>query len=166
MCDEKDIELLTQMPEYVQDQIYYKFLHMKFLKDFEKYFSFEKYFTRLKYNFYSWKDQMYRDFMTQILRSLEPRREESNTFLYYELDDFSEVLFFDKGQVDIGFEINKKKRYVLRRWNNIIIADQGCTFNQNSEFIYRVYEECEGYSIRRNCWREILESDEYPELAQ
>ena len=46
--------------------------------------------------------------MTQILSSLEPRRENGDTIIYYELDDFVEVLFFIKGEVDIGFEINKR----------------------------------------------------------
>jgi hypothetical protein len=65
--------------------------------NFEKYFTFEKTYSRIRFNFFSWEDSMYRDFMTEILRSLEPRKEESNTILYYELDDFVEVLFFNKG---------------------------------------------------------------------
>lgn len=103
--------------------------------------------------------------MTQILSSLEPRRQNGDTIIYYELDDLVEVLFFNKGEVDIGFEINKRQKYVLRRSGNIIIADLGCTFNQNSEFIYRADTDCHGYSIRKNKWHNIINSDEYPELA-
>ena len=57
---------------------------------------------------------MYMDFMKEILRSLEPRKEEAKTILYNELDEFVEVLFLYKGQVDIGFEINRKKTFVIR----------------------------------------------------
>ena len=53
--------------------------------------------------------------MTDVLRNLEPRAEPKDTILFYELDDFTEILFFNKGQCDIGFEINRKKHYVLRQ---------------------------------------------------
>ena len=67
--------------------------------------------------------------MKGLLKSLEPRKEIADTIIFHELDDFTEVLFFNKGQVDIGFEINRKKIYALRKTNTIIIGDQGCTFN-------------------------------------
>ena len=164
--EEEDVTILEQIPEEVQDEIYYKFLHQKFLRDFEKYFTFEKTFTGLRLNFFSWKDQMYRDFMTDILTSLEPRREENGTILYTELDDFVEVLFFNKGQVDIGFELNCKKNFVLRKEKGVIIGDLGCTFNMNSEFLYRAFTDCEGYSIRKNAWQDIMDESVFPELVK
>ena len=104
--------------------------------------------------------------MTSILMSLEPRKEENGSILYNELDEFFEVLFFNNGQVDIGFEINRKKIYVLRRSKGVIIGDQGCSFNMNSEFLYRAFTDCEGYSIRKNAWQGIMELDSYPELVR
>ena len=53
--------------------------------------------------------------MTQILSKLEPRQEEAEIILYNELDDFSEIYYFNRGQVDVGFEINRKKYFVLRQ---------------------------------------------------
>jgi len=67
--------------------------------------------------------------MNDFLKSLEPRREFQNVILYNELDEFHEILFFTKGQVDIGFEINRKKYFTLRRTKNFIMGDLGCTFN-------------------------------------
>jgi hypothetical protein len=47
--------------------------------------------------------------------NLEPRFVEKNQILFHELDDFTEIIFFNKGAIDLGFEINKKRYYVLRK---------------------------------------------------
>lgn len=101
--------------------------------------------------------------MTDILRNLEPRAEPKDVILFYELDDFTEILFFNKGQCDIGFEINRKKHFVLRQRESIVIADHGCTFNHKSNFIYKTYTYCEGFSIRKEHWIHILKN--YEDLA-
>jgi len=67
--------------------------------------------------------------MITILTSLVPRIEGAGTILLNELDHITEVLFFCKGQVDIGFELNRKRIYKIRRIDNVIIGDQGCCFN-------------------------------------
>lgn len=79
---------------------------------------------------------------------MEPKEQ----ILFNELDDFTEVLFFNKGQVDVGFEINRRKHFVLRQKKAIIIGDHGCTFNNKSSFIYKTHTQCEGFSIRKNFW--------------
>ena len=98
--------------------------------------------------------------MNDILIELEPRIEERLVILYQELDDFTEILFLNKGSIDIGFEINKKACYVIRKSNGCIIADLGCTFNHKSNYIYRTHTECRGYSIRKQAWLRILNN--YP----
>ena len=163
LCKDEDLDILTQMPEHIQDQIYYKYLFISFINDFSRYFTFEKKFSKIKYNYYGWNDQVYRDFMVALLRALEPRKVMAGKILFNELDEFTEILYFNKGQVDIGFEINRKKFYALRRCYSIIIGDVGCTFNQDSEFIYRANSTCEGFSIRKFHWREII--DEFYEVS-
>ena len=113
----------------------------------------------IKYNFYSWEDQKYRDFITDMIMCLEPRMEYSNTVIILELEEFNEVLFFNKGSIDIGFEINRKKKFVMRKLNSIVIADHGCTFNHQSNFIYKTHSACEGYSIRKEKWNKLLSED-------
>ena len=54
--------------------------------------------------------------MVELLKNLDPRKELAETILINELDDFNEVMFFNVGTVDIGFEINKIKKYVLRKF--------------------------------------------------
>jgi len=85
--------------------------------------------TGLTHNYYSWADEDFRDFMRQILICLEPRHEEINTILFNELDEFTEILFINKGVVDIGFEINRKKVFCIRKNKLLVIGDHGCTFN-------------------------------------
>ena len=53
--------------------------------------------------------------MNTVIQHLEPRLEEKKTILFHELDDFTEIIFFNKGAVDLGFEINKKRYFVLRK---------------------------------------------------
>ena len=52
--------------------------------------------------------------MEALLYNLEPRREEKNVILHDELDEVNEAIFFEKGMVDVGFEINRKKNFVIR----------------------------------------------------
>lgn len=102
--------------------------------------------------------------MTELLTRLEPRKEKADTILFTELDDFTEILFFNKGQVDCGFEINRRKMYVLRKKKAIVIADHGCTFNHKSNFIYKTKTDCEGFAIRKNHWMNIL--DQSADIAE
>lgn len=63
----------------------------------------------------------------------------------------------------MGFEINRKKMYCLRKEKSIVIADHGCTFNHKSNFIYKTRTLCEGFSIRKLNWQPIL--NECPIIA-
>lgn len=69
----------------------------------------ENYFINITGNrsFYTWQDMPYRDFMMQVLRSLEPRFYKKKTILVDELDEQLEIIFIDKGETLIGYEINK-----------------------------------------------------------
>ena len=67
--------------------------------------------------------------MKEFLNMLEPRCIPRKTILYEELEEITEIFFFPKGQVDTGFDINRKRQFVLRNTKNIIVADHGCTFN-------------------------------------
>lgn len=37
--------------------------------------------------------------------------------MYNELDEVNEVIFFTKGDYDVGFEINRERNYVVRYKN-------------------------------------------------
>ena len=77
--------------------IYKDFLFTDFLETFKKTFDFPKLDNPNLNAFYSWQDFEYKEFMIDILQSLEPRCEEKNSILINELDEQNEVLFFNNG---------------------------------------------------------------------
>ena len=58
--------------------------------------------------------------------------------------------------MDIGFEINKIKKFVFRYNSNFVIGAYNCTFNQRSLFIYKCKTRCQGYYLRKNLWKDLL----------
>ena len=57
--------------------------------------------------------------MVQVLQNLECLHEDRFVVLYNELDEVNEVLFFETGTFEIGYEINRFTRYILRFKNNV-----------------------------------------------
>lgn len=78
--------------------------------------------------YFTWKDQVYQEFMRNILRSIEPKFDKKYTILVDELDDFDEVTFVQKGTIVIGYEINKLKTFCLKYKNCAIIGAYNVTF--------------------------------------
>lgn len=104
--------------------------------------------------------------MLQLLQNLEPRHEEPYTILFEELEEIREVIFIEKGECDIGYEINKKKKFVIRYSESTVIGGYNCTFNKRAIFIYRTKTLCEGYSVRKERWTELIDEDEFPNIAK
>lgn len=71
----------------------------------------------------------------------------------------------------MGFEINKKRYFVIRYKNdknlkaNIIGAFEA-TFNKRCNFVYRTATKCHGYFIRRSKWKSITDSDEHKIIGE
>ena len=113
--DDEGSSIYEQLPVDVQNTLYREFLYTNFLYQFRATFHIPKDPEENESNehlsevFYSWSDQPYREFMMEVLRNLEPRLEVMGTIIFEELDDINEVIFVQKGSVDIGFEVNKKK---------------------------------------------------------
>lgn len=63
---------------------------------------------------YNWEDELYQQFMIEILRSLKPRREEKGSIYLQKDEDINEILFILKGIVIVGFEFKNKQRYCIR----------------------------------------------------
>mgnify|MGYP006090323903 CR=1 FL=1 len=74
----------------------------------------------------------------------------------------NEVIFITNGTYEIGFEINKFKEYVIRFRDCNLIGAYGVTFDKRSHFVYKTYTACEGFFIRKQCWKDLLnEHDEF-----
>ena len=94
--------------------------------------------------------------MIEVLQNLEPRHEHRGTMIFEELDDIREIIFIAKGQIDIGFEVNKQKRFAIRYTDRTLIGAYNCTFNIRAIFCYRATSDCEGFSIRKARWAKII----------
>ena len=94
---------------------------------------------------------------------MEPRREFAGTILFEELEEVNEVIFISKGNVDIGYEINKQRKFILRQSNNIVVGAFNIINNVRTIFVWKCQSECTGYSIRKKAMIEIL--DEFPDIA-
>jgi hypothetical protein len=104
--------------------------------------------------------------MLILLQNLEPRQEFENNIIYEELDEVNEIIFFVKGTVDIGFEINHKKHYVLRLCKNIAVGAYNMSMGRRTKFIYLAKTYCSGYSIRRSNWIKIIQEDDFRNLTR
>ena len=84
---------------------------------------------------------------------LEPRFEQAGVTILNELEEVTEVVMFVDGKIDVGFEMNGKRHFVVRYINSSsddpmtksygkAIGDHGCTFNKASRFIYKTASYC------------------------
>jgi hypothetical protein len=112
-----------------------------------------------QYSFYSFNDQIYRDFMMSVLSKLEPIQVPKKTVIFNELDETQEIYFFMKGTYEIGYSINLENKFALKYQHNVI-GMYAVTFFKRSQFIYRTCKTCSGYFIRRFNWREILKDND------
>lgn len=104
--------------------------------------------------------------MLTLLKVLEPRQEDAYTMLFEELDEIREVIFIEKGECDVGYEINKKKKFVIRYSTATVIGGYNCTFDKRAIFCYRTKTNCEGYSVRKINWNDLISTDNYPNIAK
>ena len=102
--------------------------------------------------YYDWDDEVYRNFMLDIFQNMEPFFEHKHKYIHRELADVGEVFFLQKGLIDIGFELNKKDRPVLRVKKGAIIGGYNCTFNTKTMYVYKCASRVEGYIIRKHAW--------------
>lgn len=152
------------MPWHTQQEIFVGFVFKEFLNTYKNTFEFPNYDRYHQPARYSWHDYTYQKFMLKLLKILEPRQAFLREIIYEELDEVSEMLFFNRGNVDIGFEINHQKKFVLRLSNSIIIGAYNMSFSKRTKFIYMAKTYCSGYSIRRSYWLELMQEDDFKGL--
>lgn len=84
------------------------------------------------------------------------------TILFEELGEINEIIFFRDGILEVGYDINKIRKYVYRYESKYVIGAKvftyNCTFNERSLFVYRCKTNCKGYYIRKNVWKQLLDS--------
>jgi signal-transduction protein with cAMP-binding, CBS, and nucleotidyltransferase domain len=64
-----------------------------------------------QFPFLTFNDDKYSEFMTLIMQNLEVRLFKKGEMIYKELDECTEVLFVFSGRYNVGYELNKIRRY-------------------------------------------------------
>jgi hypothetical protein len=77
-------------------------------------------------------DQVYRDFMLDVLRNLEPIALQQNFVLYAELEETNMIYFFTKGGFKVGYNVNLETRFPLIYKYYRIVGAYGVTFFKRS----------------------------------
>jgi hypothetical protein len=95
---------------------------------------------------------------------LEPRRVNDQEIIYLELDDVSQIDFFLEGNIDLGYEMDKKKVFKLRFKKFNVIGSIYATFDRKALFICKAASICTGFMIRKGHWLRILQN--YPDISK
>jgi hypothetical protein len=146
------------LPPDVQTNIYAGFIYYDFLTAFEGTFYIEKpenEFSSQENSYYTWNDHIYQDLMLMILENLEPRFESKGSYLF-DNREVREVLFINKGKVDVGYMYNDKEKFVIRYEDATVFGAYNCSYNQSTDFIFFARSDCYGYSISKKNWHSIL----------
>ena len=101
--------------------------------------------------------------MMSLLETLEPRQEEAGTIIFDELEDLQEIIFHEKGLIDIGFIVDRNAHYVIRMYKGTIIGGYNCTESIKTSFRLICKSKIEGYMVRKETWMELL--DDFEEIA-
>jgi len=89
---------------------------------------------------------------------MEPIVFKRGQIIINELDSVEQIFFFMKGNIDIGYEINRIVKYKIRFRGSVIIGGFECSFNRRSQAMYKANTESNGYMIRKNNWKDIKEN--------
>lgn len=150
---------LDQLPQFVQNKLYKEYLYNDFLLCFRHNFKIPK----ENQVFYNWNDPIYRDFMIELLQHLEPHFEHKDAILYQELELIQEILFHQEGLIDVGYEVSRVPRYVIRMPTGSIIGAWNCLKNQKSLFQFKCSSEIKGFMLRKLIWKQLMDS--YSEIT-
>lgn len=98
--------------------------------------------------------------MLEIMKALLPRRYFDGDIIYEELQEVLEMTFVQRGKYHVGYEINKKRKYVVSQAEGRVIGEYNVLFMQPSMHIYKCVEEIFGYALSRKSWMSIEEDFE------
>ena len=130
--------MMDQTPDEIKCQIYSCFLYRRFLYKYRRFFSFQNTESKNRNSFYTWGLQHYQNFMILFLQNLEPISFKRMDVIFGELESVDTIFFFMDGKVDIGYEINRKKKFRIRQKGAFHIGGFECCYKRRSQVIYRV----------------------------
>lgn len=77
--------------------------------------------------------------------------------MFRELEEICEVIFVQTGQVQVGFEVNRKTKFVVQFADKAIIGAFNCTFDKKTNFVYKSKSDVSGYMIRKAPWKDLMQ---------
>lgn len=81
--------------------------------------------------------------------------------IYGELEDIQSIHFICKGGVDLGYDINRMTKYVLRLEGKMQLGAFEMCFNRRSQLIYKASQNSfNSYFMRKKNWMTI--KNDYP----
>ena len=98
--------------------------------------------------------------MISLFMQMEPRQEEKGTVIFNELDEVNEMIFNERGSIDVGFQITKKNYMCVRINQGSIICGFNCMANKKNQFVYKAVTKIEGYMLRKHVWFDLMDSFE------
>ena len=84
--------------------------------------------------------------------------------IYEEGQNQDEILFFEQGNYDLGYEINGKLKYKLRFRHRIGIGAFYVTFGTKTKYNCKANGDCKGYSITKREWLASL--NKFPQIEK
>jgi len=100
-----------------------------------KFFHFEwfaKWSNTVKHAYYNWENEQYQTFMVFLLSNLEVIKVRKGQILIGEMDTVETLYFMADASIDLGYEINRSKKFVVRLSGNIMIGGYELSFNQRA----------------------------------
>jgi len=110
----EDRQLLDQLPQEIQIQIYRNFLFQDFLKEFRSKFIFRNFRSKRSYCYYQWNDMNYEAFMIKMFDALEPWCMPKGKRIQKELEECDRIVFVMGGTYKIGFKVNDQEYFRLK----------------------------------------------------
>lgn len=110
----------------------------------------------LEFPFYTFEDKDYSDFITAIFNILEVRRIDQQTVIEEELGECNEVIFVEKGQYAMGFQINKRPHYRINFREGSIIHAFNVLYECRSQYMIKATTDMECNTVKKTALKEIL----------
>jgi CRP-like cAMP-binding protein len=101
-----------------------------------------------------------------VLSYLEPRFEPAGTEIFQTLMEVRSIYFIVKGSVDVGFEVNRKPKYVVRLRKGGTFGIYNVTYDKKTMFNYRVKHDFQGFTIRKINWKILMWNPNYADIMK
>lgn len=95
--------------------------------------------------------------MIILLQSLEPRFCTPNDHLFLEGEEVNEQIYVTEGLYSVGLTIDNKQYYHIKLKKKSIVGGYENMLGYNSMFAYKAVHQVQGYSLRKQKMRPIME---------